>query len=521
MAANQPKPSISAHRLFPAVVALWFATLFGLGLLVLPASALERVVGASGISAVHPSAAPPLGFTARLILSLTATILGGLAGYLAARLLAPRRPREEREPRVKVPPMQRKRMAQETGRRPLSAMEDLGPPIIAPMASPEDVAPEEFLPQEIVEVEVAEAPAPAEYRPIPPFDYDVRAVPTEPDANDSPPEYEVEPEAEPAPFEEPALESALAPEPEPVSEPEVGSEAEAEAEPEPEHLLHQAAPKRAVLPSDPDADLERMGTVQLAERLALAMQRHPGRPQSTPPAFLGELARQLAGPAPVPAAPAAAARPAGAIPTAAQAFAQPESRAESQAAVEPLAAAERILGRASVAKAQEPDADPAIPPMPAPALEAFGEEEYEYGEASFSSAALPLAGLSPAEGPIEDEAIEEEEDWDSGEQPERYSSLLAMRQPLREAMPKDDEFFDAEDEYEEDDFLPGAFAEPQPSEMPAPMVRAPSGEVRPFDAPAEDAAPRVHPNRAETERVLRSALESIQRLNASRMSGAA
>ncbi|WP_336978844.1 hypothetical protein [Altererythrobacter fulvus] len=517
MAANQPKPSISAHRLFPAVVALWFATLFGLGLLVLPASALERIVGASGISAVLPSAAPPLGFTARLILSLTATILGGLAGYLAARLLAPRRPREEREPRVKVPPMQRKRMAQETGRRPLSAMEDLGPPIIAPMPSPEDVAPEEFLPQEIVEVEVAEAPAPAEYRPIPPFDYDVRAVPTEPDANDSPPEYEVEPEAEPAPFEEPALESVLSPEPEPAIEAE--AEAEPEPEPEPEHLLHQAVPKRAVLPSDPDADLERMGTVQLAERLALAMQRHPGRPQSTPPAFLGELARQLAEPAPaaIPAAPAAAARPAGAIPTAKQAFAQPESHA----AVEPLAAAERILGRASVAKAQEPDVDPAIPPMPAPALEAFGEEEYEYEEASFSSTALPLAGLSPAEGPIEDEAIEEEEDWDSGEQPERYSSLLAMRQPLREAVPADDEFFDEEDEYEEDDFVPGAFAEPQLPEMPAPMVRAPSGEVRPFDAPAEDAAPRVHPNRAETERVLRSALESIQRLNASRMSGAA
>ncbi|OYX41345.1 MAG: hypothetical protein B7Y87_04560, partial [Sphingomonadales bacterium 32-64-22] len=60
VAANQPKPSISAHRLFPAVVALWFATLFGLGLLVLPASALERIVGASGISAVLPSAAPPL-----------------------------------------------------------------------------------------------------------------------------------------------------------------------------------------------------------------------------------------------------------------------------------------------------------------------------------------------------------------------------------------------------------------------------------------------------------------------------
>ncbi len=528
MAANQPKPSISAHRLFPAVVALWFATLFGLGLLVLPASALERIVGASGISAVLPSAAPPLGFTARLILSLTAAVLGGLAGYLAARLLAPRRPREEREPRVKVPPMQRKRMAQETGRRPLSAMEDLGPPIIAPMASPEDVAPEEFLPQEIAEVEVAQAPAPAEYRPIPPFDYDVRAVPTEPEANDSLPEYEVEPEAEPAPIEEPALESARSPEPEPAIEPEAGFEAEAEPEPEPEpeHLLHQAVPKRAVLPSDPDADLERMGTVQLAERLALAMQRHPGRPQSTPPAFLGELARQLAEPAPaaIPAAPSAAARPAGAIPTATQAFARPESQPESQPAVEPLAAAERILGRASVAKAQEPDADPAIPPMPAPALEAFGEEEYEYEEASFSSAALPLAGLSPAEGPIEDEAIEEEEDWDSGEQPERYSSLLAMRQPLREAVPEDDEFFDEEegdDEYQEDDFLPGAFAEPQLPEIPAPMVRAPSGEVRPFDAPAEDAAPRVHPNRAETERVLRSALESIQRLNASRMSGAA
>ncbi|KPL69235.1 hypothetical protein SZ64_14670 [Erythrobacter sp. SG61-1L] len=532
MAANQPKPSISAHRLFPAVVALWFAALFGLGLIVLPSTAVERIVSASGMAAIIPAAAPPLGFTAHLLLALVAACGGALAGYFAAKMLAPRRPRSERKDRaqkdhIKTVPVQRRRMAPEAGRRPLSAMEDLGPPIIAPTSMPDDVA----------EVEVEEGPVAEDYWPEPEPDlaYEVRALPAELEvrADEFEPEYEYAeyevtalPDAAPEPLPAVAPLPAVEPVPEAPGAPIPEAEPEFEPEPEPARgkLLHQATPARAVLPSDPAANLERMGTVQLAERLALAMQRHPGRPQGTPPAYFEELTRQLAepeptfGPAREPAdapsslAAAAAAAPTPSAPAPEQAMAQPEQTAK----VEPLAAAERILGRASVTSAQEPEDSLSVPPLPAPELQAFGEEEYDYEEEDYFVQSLPLAGLSPAEGPIEDEPIENEESWDSGDQPERYSSLLAMRQPLREpALGK---------EWAGDETA-GADAEPVATEPAIPQqaveMPTPRGDVRPFDAPGEDSVSRVHPDRAETERVLRSALESIQRLQNRRMSGAA
>ena len=46
MAQIQAKPSITSHGLFPAIVAVWFATLFGLGCLVLPSVALSLDAGA-------------------------------------------------------------------------------------------------------------------------------------------------------------------------------------------------------------------------------------------------------------------------------------------------------------------------------------------------------------------------------------------------------------------------------------------------------------------------------------------
>ena len=60
--SRSPRP-LTAHRWFPATVALWFAALLGLGSLVLPASLFEAAVGASGIASVGPGAEPPLGLT--------------------------------------------------------------------------------------------------------------------------------------------------------------------------------------------------------------------------------------------------------------------------------------------------------------------------------------------------------------------------------------------------------------------------------------------------------------------------
>lgn len=82
------KPPISAHPAFPAIVALWFAALFGLGSLILPAVLLERMVEATGLPAILPAAAAPLGFTARALLALGGALAGAAMGVMLARMVA-------------------------------------------------------------------------------------------------------------------------------------------------------------------------------------------------------------------------------------------------------------------------------------------------------------------------------------------------------------------------------------------------------------------------------------------------
>lgn len=82
------KPPISAHPAFPAIVALWFAALFGLGSLILPGVLLERMVAATGLPAILPAAAPPLGFTARALLALGGALAGAAMGVMLARMVA-------------------------------------------------------------------------------------------------------------------------------------------------------------------------------------------------------------------------------------------------------------------------------------------------------------------------------------------------------------------------------------------------------------------------------------------------
>lgn len=81
------KPSVSAHPAFPAIVALWFAALLGIGFAILPTSLLESVISATGLPAIVAQAAPPLGMTARILLSLAAAAVGAVLGYLFARKL--------------------------------------------------------------------------------------------------------------------------------------------------------------------------------------------------------------------------------------------------------------------------------------------------------------------------------------------------------------------------------------------------------------------------------------------------
>jgi hypothetical protein len=85
---SQRQAPLSRHPLFPAMVALWFAALFGLGSLSIRTSALEQIVRAVYLDLVIPAAAPPLGFTAQLLLALLLSFGGGLLGYGLARRLA-------------------------------------------------------------------------------------------------------------------------------------------------------------------------------------------------------------------------------------------------------------------------------------------------------------------------------------------------------------------------------------------------------------------------------------------------
>lgn len=87
------KPSISRHPLFPGIVALWFAALFGLGGLTLPPMLLESLVLAGHIDHLVPAAAPPLGEKAQLLLALLIGLAGAIAGWVLAKRMARRKPR--------------------------------------------------------------------------------------------------------------------------------------------------------------------------------------------------------------------------------------------------------------------------------------------------------------------------------------------------------------------------------------------------------------------------------------------
>jgi hypothetical protein len=82
---------ISRHPLFPVIVALWFATLIGMGSLALRTGLIENLVLAGHIDSLIPAAAPPLGATARLMLAVVLGVPSGVIGWvLAKRVGAPK-----------------------------------------------------------------------------------------------------------------------------------------------------------------------------------------------------------------------------------------------------------------------------------------------------------------------------------------------------------------------------------------------------------------------------------------------
>jgi hypothetical protein len=93
------KAPISSHPLFPAVIALWFGALFGLGSLAIRPALLEKLVLAVQLDTVIESAAPPLGMTTRILLAVFMAVIGAILGGLLARIIA--RPKVYQKVRVR------------------------------------------------------------------------------------------------------------------------------------------------------------------------------------------------------------------------------------------------------------------------------------------------------------------------------------------------------------------------------------------------------------------------------------
>lgn len=287
--ASKPQPTapISRHPLFPAAVALWFAALLGLGSLAIRASVLERIVLALHLDLVIPAAAPPLGFTARMLLALALAAGGAVAGFLLARRMAngpaaPVRVRPARERKAATPStasatgstdgededlarLEAARQDQPLRRRPLALAEETRPAELHEMAPLPGGRPTILNIGELDPIPSLgatpepQAPAPA---PAPDAPLDIAPValaldnPVMPAAEPRPQPAQVAPPqpASPAlpkaPVKAPAAPPALAPLPLAASAP-----------------LDGNAAKRLR-----EAPLEALGVVELVERFALALE---------------------------------------------------------------------------------------------------------------------------------------------------------------------------------------------------------------------------------------------------------
>lgn len=89
---SQNNRPLSSHPAFRYMIAVWFAALLGFGTWVMPVGVFERAVEATGLATVLPAAAPPLGDTARLLISAVAAVLGALLGLFVASRAGSDRP---------------------------------------------------------------------------------------------------------------------------------------------------------------------------------------------------------------------------------------------------------------------------------------------------------------------------------------------------------------------------------------------------------------------------------------------
>lgn len=160
MVAHTLPPQLTG-RLLPAL-----AVLAGIGvaagLATAPGATLDAVVARSGLSAILPQAAPPVGVTARTLIALTVGALVVALGLASQWRRTPRAMARRADSHPDAPPC-----------RPLRAQDELGAPIPAPLSEqPLPIAPEPPVPPAIQDV-----PADLD-QPLSAFDPD--AIPARP-----------------------------------------------------------------------------------------------------------------------------------------------------------------------------------------------------------------------------------------------------------------------------------------------------------------------------------------------------
>ncbi|AKM08698.1 hypothetical protein [Pelagerythrobacter marensis] len=560
---------ISQHPAFSAIVALWFAALLGIGSLVLPAVLFESLFEATGIAAVIPAAAAPLGVAARIVIALVFAALGVAGGLYISRKVASAQGGVRSAPRRtrSTPVAPRDDLA----KRPLSAREELGmdsfdDPVETPRAAPiagrrralsvtDESGPSELLestdlPTDTAGIEFAEdvaAPLSTPFQAPADDALDLGAFADE-GASEAPPAEEALPFASPAdtpPFAEPANPFAepveaeearpfdVAPTPTPPFAPPIDQVDTIGADLAEDDDRAQTETECAAAPSQSDSTeedgdsedgaLADLSITELVDRFALSLQRAAERSIAE-----SELQPE-ADPAEEPSLP----------------------RYVPDLGVE-ASEAPRFASSVSAADmAPEPEADPfaATVQIPAEPFESVpaalrpvstedeGEAERENDELSLTlpltREARPFDRPAPGavEGGVQFGAVasnefdgEETADHDVHDiaTDDGCGSLLDIR-----SQPRDHEFvrIDDEPEADTDDHPEPVVVFPgQDERRAAPAVDGPARDAegsvqtagaRPFDAPANGgvAGRRGAVDEAQAERALREALQKLQRLS--------
>lgn len=534
------RPPLSVHPAFPAIVALWFSALLGLGSLVLPPVLIERLVVEAGIAAVVPAAAPPLGLTARALIALAGALAGAAIGFAIARRVAS----------AHLPKPQ-SRIAKLAGapRRPLSVKEELGGEKVIngqslpinrrrALAISEDDRPSDFLYRAPLPGEDSETAAPfgaigdypADEEPLElsmlvedEFDakaaHDADITPNQDDAMTESHEFQpassferfAAPEAEAGPvndieeFKHRAGPRGL--EPLPFAAP---SFARRVPEPEPEEAQTFDAARPAFEPVEVDvvepegaadwetASLAELGLVQLVQRLGSTIERRR--------AWLGEAA-EIATAAPDHPAPA-------------EFEAAPAEEAAQAMAAYFGAASTEPRPFAKEAEVDSLETEPTVAARPPSgilrALQPFDDDEDDDAVPDFSLPLRRSAATTPATAAPDNDAGEEpvEEDEGESEAPDAgYSSLLGMRNPFA---PPSNEFVRIDEPQAEPDLPEPAVVFPGQQRRESFAIPATANGQRLFDPPGKASEPAAHsaqPPRADADAALRAALATLQKMS--------